>query len=151
MALEEDVRILGGVALFKGFTDDQLRLLAFGSENIRLPPDGILFQEGDAADGGYVVVSGSIELYRETGHGPVSLAVVERGALIGEIAMITATRHLTHAAALTESHVLRVSRRAFRRILEEYPEIAGALLDRMTREFNALVDQIERIGSRLRG
>jgi len=150
MALEDDVRILSGVALFRGFTDDQLRLLAFGAETLELSTDMILFQEGDQADGGFVVISGQIELYRETERGAVSLGIVKPGSLIGEIALIAPTHRLTHAAALVDSRVLRVNRRTFRRILEEYPEIAGALLKRMSDEFHALVARVERIGTRLR-
>ena len=33
MALDDDIRILSGVRLFEGFTQEQLRLLAFGAES----------------------------------------------------------------------------------------------------------------------
>ena len=47
MALEEDVRILSGVRLFDGFTQEQLRLVAFGGEAMRLPERRVLYREGD--------------------------------------------------------------------------------------------------------
>ena len=37
MSLDDDIRVLTGVDLFDGFTQEQLRLLAFGAENTRLP------------------------------------------------------------------------------------------------------------------
>ena len=65
MALDDDVRILSGVRLFEGFSSDQLRLLAFGAETLHLSAGRDLYNEGAAADSAFVVVSGSIGLYRE--------------------------------------------------------------------------------------
>jgi hypothetical protein len=65
MALDDDIRILSGVRLFDGFTAEQLRLLAFGAEQIGLPAGRRLFREDDEADTAYVVVSGTISLFRE--------------------------------------------------------------------------------------
>ena len=50
MALDEDVRTLSGVELFAGFTQEQVRLLAFGAENMHLPAGRTLYREGDQAD-----------------------------------------------------------------------------------------------------
>ena len=46
MSLDDDIRILTSVNLFYGFTQEQLRLLAFGAENTRLPAGKELYQEG---------------------------------------------------------------------------------------------------------
>ena len=43
MALDDDIRILSSVSLFKGFTPEQLRLLAFGAENLKLSAGRELF------------------------------------------------------------------------------------------------------------
>ena len=37
MALDDDIGILAGVGIFREFTQDQLRLLAFGTERLRRP------------------------------------------------------------------------------------------------------------------
>ena len=63
MALEEDVRILSGVRLFDGFTQEQLRLLAFGGEAMRLPERRVLYREGDEADCAFVIVDGAVESF----------------------------------------------------------------------------------------
>ena len=44
MALDDHIRILSGVRLFAGFTQDQLRLLAFGAEAMNLPAGRKLFK-----------------------------------------------------------------------------------------------------------
>jgi len=54
MALDDDIRILSAVKLFEGFTQEQLRLLAFGAEATHLQADRKLYREDerfhDAAD-----------------------------------------------------------------------------------------------------
>ena len=65
MRLDDDIRVLSGVSLFEGFTQEQLRLLAFGAESLRLLAGKDLYEEGAAADSGYVIVRGRIVLYRD--------------------------------------------------------------------------------------
>ena len=54
MALDDDIRVLSAVRLFEGFTQEQLRLLAFGAETTVLPAERKLYREHDEADSAYV-------------------------------------------------------------------------------------------------
>ena len=107
-----------------------------------------LYREDDDADCAYVVLSGSFLLYRETPDGPVSVGTAGPGAMMGELALVADTRRLTSAMAETESRIIRLSRKMFRRILEEYPETAAALHRHMVENFKKMVAQIERVGGR---
>ena len=146
MALDDDIRILSRVTLFQGFTSEQLRLLAFGAEPVTLPAGRKLYVEDDEADTAYVVVSGRIELYREGGKG--ALAAAGPGALLGEMALIADTQRLTSAVAVEDAEVLRLSRKMFHRILEEYPDVAEALRERIVADIQALIAQIEAMANR---
>jgi len=148
MALDDDIRILSAVRLFEGFTAEQLRLLAFGAEQMHLTAGRKLYLEDDEADSAYVVVSGTIALFRESDGERMPVGTAGPGAMLGELALIADTRRLTSAAAETDAEVLRLNRKMFRRILEEYPEIAVTLHRRITEEFHALVREIEQMESR---
>lgn len=148
MALDDDIRILSGVKLFEGFSQEQLRLLAFGTETMHLPADRKLYREEDEADSAYVVVSGGITLFRESDENRTPIAIVKPGAILGELALIADTRRLTSAAAATDSEVLRLNRKMFHRILEEYPELALRLHRRITEELQALIRRIEELAPR---
>jgi CRP-like cAMP-binding protein len=148
MALDDDIRILSAVRLFEGFTAEQLRLLAFGAEQMQLSAGRKLYLEDDEADSAYVVLNGTIALFREHDGVRVPLGTASAGAMLGELALISDTRRLTSAAAKTEVEVLRLNRKMFRRILEEYPDIAITLHRRITDEFHALVREIEQMASR---
>src|SRR5690606_20126482 len=151
MALDDDIRILESVRLLEDFTPEQLRLLAFGAETIRLKAGRELFQEGAAADCAFVVARGSVELYREIGGRRVILGTAGPACLLGELALITGTRRLTAAVAATDIEVMRLNRSLFRRILEEYPEVAATLRARIASELTGLVSQIEKLASKFGG
>jgi CRP-like cAMP-binding protein len=150
MALDDDVRILSAVSLFQGFTQDQLRLLAFGADTMRLAEGRRLYLEDDDADAAYVVVSGRISLFREQQGDEAPVATVGPGSILGEMALIADTRRLTSAAAATDAVVLRLNRKMFRRILEEYPERAAALRERIAEELQELVRRIEDLAPHFR-
>jgi CRP-like cAMP-binding protein len=151
MALDDDIRILSGVELFEGFTQEQLRLLAFGAETMFLPAQRKLYRDDDEADSAYVVVSGSIALYREMDGKRFGLGFAGPGEILGELALIADTRRLTSASAAEDSEVLRLNRKMFRRILEEYPEVAVKLHRRISDQLQALISRIEQLAPRFSG
>ncbi|MBC2883857.1 cyclic nucleotide-binding domain-containing protein [Ochrobactrum sp. CM-21-5] len=149
MALDDDIRILGTVGLFESFTPEQLRLLAFGAERLVLRAGRELFREGQSADCAYIVVSGNITLFHETDQGRVTIRPVAPGAMLGEMALIAQTTRLTGALAEVETEVIRISRSIFRRILEEYPEVAAMLHTHISRNLLELIGEIEKVAPRL--
>ena len=151
MALDDDIRILSAVKLFQGFTQEQLRLLAFGAENTFLQAERKLYLEDDEADSAYVVVGGLIALYREQGGERIPIGTAGPGAMLSELALIADTRRLTSASAAADSEVIRLSRKMFRRILEEYPELAVQLHDRILEEFQQMIARIEELAPRFAG
>jgi CRP-like cAMP-binding protein len=151
MALDDDIRILSDVGLFEGFTQEQLRLLAFGAETTLLGADKKLYREDDEADSAYVVVAGRIVLYREGEGERLVIGHVGPGAIMGELALIADTRRLTSASAEIDSEVLRLNRRMFRRILEEYPDLAVQLHHRISAELQAFLQKIENLAPRFAG
>jgi CRP-like cAMP-binding protein len=148
MALDDDIRILSGVRLFESFTQEQLRLLAFGAETVRLSRDRKLYREDDGADTAYVVVSGSISLFREQDGQRIVVGAAGPGSMLGELALIAEARRPTSAAAVGDAELIRLGRKMFRRILEEYPETAAALHRRILADLQAMLGRIEELAPR---
>lgn len=148
MALDDDIRTLSGVGLFSELNAEQLRLLAFGAETVRLSAGEEIYREGAAADCAFVVASGRVVLYRERDGEAVAVARLGEGAIIGEMALIAPVKRITYAAAETDAELVRLSRSLFRRILEEYPEIAASLHRRMTEELQIFLQRLEMLAPR---
>lgn len=145
MALDDDIRVLSGVGLFRGLAEEHLRLLAFGAEKLRLGPGETLYLEGEPAMSAYVVMTGRIDVLRILDGRRDKLTVAAPGTVLGELALITPTRRLTSAVAAVESRLLSIERRDFRRILEEYPGVAKRLHQHIAEEFQAMVRKLEKI------
>ena len=90
-------------------------------------------------------------LYREADENRVPITNAGPGAILGELALIADTKRLTSASAAIDSEVLRLSRKIFRRILEEYPDLAAQLHHRILAQFQALIDRIEQLAPRFSG
>ncbi len=148
MALDDDIRILADVALFDGFTQEQLRLLAFGAETLSVSAGRLIYAQGDTADCAFVIVHGEVSLVSGTGDEAVELKSLGSHALLGELALIADTTRPTSALAGTDCELLRLNRRLFRRILEEYPDIAMLLHDRIAAQLQELVQKITGLSAR---
>lgn len=146
MALDDDIRVLSGVALFEAFTREQLRLLAFGAENVRLAAGRVLYREGAPADCAFAIASGEVALFRERNGEQGAIGTVGPGSMLGELALIVDTDRLTSAATVAETDLIRINRRLFRRVLEEYPETAAALHARISENLRAMIAEIEKLG-----
>lgn len=148
MSLEDDIRILSGVSLFEDLSSEQLRLLAFGAERIKLAKGRELYREGQTAECGFIVVTGAIDLFRETPRGRHIVRNVVPPMVLGEIALITETTRLTGAVAAEDSELMRINRSLFKRMLEEYPQTAFYLHERLTDQLHDLLQQIGELDGR---
>ena len=149
MALDDHIRILSGVRLFEGFSLEQLRLLAFGAEAMRLPAGKRLYLEDDDADSAYIVLRGNIRLFREHDGQNIEISVADSGSVLGEMALIADAKRMTSAEAATDSEILRINRSMFRRILEEFPDTAEKLRSQIIEDLQTLIRRIEQVGERL--
>lgn len=151
MSLESDIAVLGSVPLFAGLDGDQLRLLAFGAEHRRLRAGETLFRMAARSDAGFVVVSGEVELLRQKGKEQVSAGIFGPGTLLGEFALLTETRRPATAVTRTDCDFIRIARPLFRRMLEEYPEIALRLHERIADDLARMTAEILSLEDAFRG
>jgi CRP-like cAMP-binding protein len=127
MALEDDIDFLDRIPTLHLLGKDALRILAISVETIRLGRGDILFEEGQPAEGGFVVVNGSLVLQQASDTAGDDAVTARRGSLIGETAMIVETVRPSTAIALESSILFRIPRVVFIRILEGEPQAATAL------------------------
>ena len=143
MALNDDVSFLSNVPLFEHFSDEMLRLIAFGSERRAVARNKPLFHEGAEADCAFVVSKGRFDLLSRDRKGKlVSIGEAAPGDLLGELAVVSSTRRKITAMAAEDSEVIRINRPMFRRMIEEYPQIAEILRSRIERNLSVMLQQV---------
>jgi len=146
MALQDDITRLARVPLFAALEPDALRLIAFSAETRILRAGDVLFRRGDTSDGGYIVRTGSIALDIDDGGAPAA-QIARVDDLIGETALITLVERPVTAVAREPSTVLKVSRKLFHRVLQEFPESAVRLREALSERlvsFTRELDQVRR-------
>lgn len=154
MALDDEIDLFASIPFFEGFQTEQLRLLAFGAEKRALNRGDILYREGDTADCGYIIKRGQIvelapgqEKSAEAVEG--SNVAHDRGALIEPMALFSNLKR-SHTAICSEpADLLRISRLLFTRMLQEYPDLAVLLRDRVGRDLVQFVGKLDRVLDRL--
>jgi CRP-like cAMP-binding protein len=136
MSLEDDIAFFEQVPTFAVLGKQALRILAIGAETKRLQSGAVLFYAGELADGGYVVQEGSLLLEPGTPAEGKEF-VAGRGALVGELALLTDMVSQATAIANEPTVVIRISRSLFKKMLEGYPAAAEKLRDIMVARLNA--------------
>src|SRR5262245_21553306 len=108
MTIEDDIAFLERVPALSVLGRDALRIIAIGSESRYVHEGNKLFGEGEDADSAFVVQEGSFDLVAEKNG--IAPSIAERGALIGEVALITETKRPVSAIAREPSSVVRIPR-----------------------------------------
>lgn len=139
MALTDDIHTLSQLPLFNGMSDDQLRLIAFGADRRVISTGQMLFREGSPAESAYVVTSGALELtvMDKDGHHRVQ-HVAGPGTLLSELALVTLVERKYTAVAREDTGIIRITRALFHRLIEEYPEAAKLIENRIRDNIAAL-------------
>jgi len=96
----------------------------------------VLFTVGDPADAGFVIQDGSFTLTTDNAESNVAEMTVTRGALLGELALLTETTRPVTATAAEPSTVIRVTRSLFLKMLEGFPDAARQLRDHIAARTN---------------
>jgi len=136
MGLEDDIAFFEQVPTFAVLGKQALRILAIGAETRQLQSGAVLFYAGELADGGYLVQEGSLLLEPGTPSEGKEI-IVGRGALVGELALLTDIVCPATAIAKEPTVVIRISRSLFKKMLEGYPDAAIKLRNIMAGRLNA--------------
>ncbi len=145
MSLDQEIELLSNVALFEDFQMEHLRLLAFGADKRVINAGVEIFHTGAYADGGYVVASGTVQIISNDLEDQKSVGQFGRASLIGELAMISEGNRNCTAIAKDQVELVVISRILFRRMLQEYPELAEAIHTKISDSVRNFITRLERI------
>jgi NTE family protein/lysophospholipid hydrolase len=120
---------LASVPMFAGLGSEVLRELDRDANWVRLAGGETLFAEGDRPDYLYVVVRGRLEVVRNDGAGRTELIDrLGQGAVVGEVALLSGEPRTATVRAVRDSELIRLSKDALFRLLEQHPSAAIEIL-----------------------
>lgn len=142
MTLESTVAALKAHPFFQVFTDEQMRLIAFGAETLRMRPGELLYRAGEEAASAFLIRSGAIELAVSHDASSRPQTIVRDGVLLGARALICPTERPTFARAVAETELIGITRPLVHRVLEEFPDAAERLHAALARDLSAYVSDL---------
>jgi len=130
--------LLARVPLFEGLSQIQLKKLAGVCETERVKKGAFVFREGEPGASMYVVVEGKVRISRQVpGMGEEALAILEPGAMFGEMAVVEEGVRSADAIAHEETLLLRIGRDPLDQLLFTDKELAYAVLWTLVRTLSA--------------
>jgi len=146
MAALDPVATLRRVAFFAVLGTDELKTLASHCVVKRLSQGELLFSEGDACEGLFVVQAGAVKLFKIAENGREQVLVVERaGSTVGELAVLDGGGFPASAAAVDDSTLLFLPKREFLELCRKNCEVAFAVIRTLAWRFRYLTTLVEEL------
>jgi len=125
--------VLPQLKVFQGFTPAELDAVAKVLKPERLAPGTVLFREGGRATACFIVVEGRVRVSLERGAKAMQLAMLGRGELIGQMALLDGSRRSATCAAAEAALVLKLDRDEFELLFRSGAPFALKFVDSLTR------------------
>lgn len=127
-------------SIFFRVTSEQLSYLAATVAEVEVPPGRVLYAEGDAPDGLYIVISGSV-LMRRSGE---EIDRIAPNGAFGVWALFDDEPRLTTAISVGESRLLFVPRIDFYDVLSDHVEMMAALFKHLVQRLRKIAAVVEK-------
>lgn len=142
--MESVLDILRRTTIFGRLPAEELVRLAAQVRPRKLEPGQLLFREGEACNGFYVVAEGEVRLYKVSPDGRErTLHIVRPPHAFAEAAMFLPAGYPAFAIAQAPSRVLLVPTEVFRAMLVDRPETAVRVFESLSHWLHRLLDQLE--------
>jgi len=140
----DPAEIIKRCPLFSGVTESDLQLLLAIIRTRRMARGEVLFEEGAAADGFYIVAHGKVKVYKLSPDGRERiLHVVQPGSSFAEAAIFDDGRYPAFAEPLDESLLLFFPKREFLDLLHHHSQLAINMIAGLSRFLRLFTMQIE--------
>ena len=123
-----DTLFLTRSPLFRNLDEaERAQILMIGQVR-QVPAGEVIFREGDAGDGLFIVLKGSVRISKRSATGEEALAVLEPPAFFGEMALIDLAARAADAIANEPSELFFIPLQDLRSLIEVQHKIALKLL-----------------------
>lgn len=124
--------------IFRTVAAEELAALAREVTVIHVNAGATLAEQGDEADGAYLLVSGRMRAFTRQADGTeIAVGEIAAGELVGEMALLSESKRGATVRAVRDSQLLLVKSTTFDRLVHTRPEatlaIARVLVDRLER------------------
>jgi CRP-like cAMP-binding protein len=117
--------VLARSGIFQGVDPEAAEALAKEMDTVEVRKGDVLFNEGEAGDSLYIVLSGKIKLGRRAADGRQNLvSIMGPSDMVGELSLFDPGPRTATATAVTDARLARLKKTSLRPWLNNRPEIA---------------------------
>lgn len=109
--------------LFRDIDTDALRQIRSKLRRIEFAPGDHLCRQGEPGDSLFLVESGLLEVWLETGGRKSLLKRMRHGEVVGEMALLTGEPRSAHVVAAVSSTALELDAKTFAAIVADHPQV----------------------------
>ena len=124
----EKTIILKSVELFKSIPAENLSKVAQITEEVKYSKDEPIFLEGDYGDSLFIVVDGEVQIHK----GEQELALLKKGACLGEMALLDDEPRSADATITEESTLFKIEREGFYEVMAGQSVIMQGIIKLLT-------------------
>ncbi|MDH3474762.1 MAG: cyclic nucleotide-binding domain-containing protein [Rhodospirillales bacterium] len=128
MSLDQEVEILRQIPIFANIDTAKLKLMCFASERLIYRAGQVLFSQGDVGDAAYIIIDGEAEVMVDSPGGPLTVAVLRRNDIVGEIAILCDVPRTATIKAATELVTLKITKDLFFRMVMDFPDMGVEIM-----------------------
>lgn len=128
MNLDDELRILRGIAPFSEINPKALKLLAFASDRMIFQTGQDLFAEGDQAGAAYVILSGSVDIFQMTPDGRRKIAEAHQQGVVGDVALLCDKPRQATVTATSTVEALQITKDSFHKLMSCCPNTMADIL-----------------------
>jgi CRP/FNR family transcriptional regulator len=137
-------KTLRAAPLFAGLTDAQFSFLGSRLRERQFAAGELIFQEGDACAGMFIIHSGSVRIFKNSASGREQVLSIEGpGASIAELPVFDGGNYPASAQVVTAASLLFLSKQDFHALCIEHPEVSLKVLAKVGARLRQLVGIIE--------
>jgi CRP-like cAMP-binding protein len=122
-------QVLAEVPVFAGLSGRHRRRIAERAEIAEIKAGEAIVREGFIGQAAFVLLTGAARVER----GGETVVEVERGAVVGELCLLSGEARSATVTAVCDLWLLRIKRDSFRQLLEQEPTITLHLLENLAR------------------
>jgi len=138
------IKLLENSHLFKTLDEAGRKEMEGMAEAIDIKPGHIIIQEGTDGDSFCVLLSGKVQVSAIKNGKQVNLAELGRGAVLGEVALLTGEPRTATVVALEATSLVQFREPGINKILEAYPKVKELLVRVLVHRAKDTIDKLSK-------
>lgn len=139
---------LRGLCLFRTLGDDIVKQIAAAASPLKFYAGEVLYSQGAATQGLYVVQTGHVKLLRQSGDKTQILVVLHSEGAFGAETLFAGAPCPCSAQALTAGSAIRIPADALSELLEQHPDFLLAFLELISQRLRLFANLVHSLAFR---